>query len=217
MSKNLVEYFLILICAIFGKGRAQEQTAALLSLLKYRGFTRTLSALSRRQICFPWCPKGTEEFHPSVFRMFLKNPKMSTSVQPGCKTVCVQALIKYPLETTFAFFRALLYLEDGREEHCYEGLSILCQSLLRSFGCDQNRRALGHCVFWSLLGTIPVQQRTSGTEEGQYIANKTKYSFIDSFFYVLEMIYNGVINNGVYCDCLGKCDITQQLSYSQKK
>lgn len=165
----------------FGKGRAQGQTSALFSLTKCRDCTRILPALSRRQICFPWCPKGTEELHYSVFRMFPKNPNMTTSVQPGCKTVCAQALIKYPLETTFAFFRALLYLKDGKEKHYYEGLSVLCQSMLRSFGCDLNSKALGHCVFWSLIGTIPAQQRTSGTEEGQYIANKTKYSFVCSF------------------------------------
>lgn len=181
MSKNLVEYFLLLICAIFGKGRAQEQTAALFSLPKCRGCTRILSAFSTRQICFPCCPKGTEELHYSVFRMFPKNPKMSTSVQPGFKTVCVQALIKYPLETTFASFRAILYLKDGKDKHYYDRLSVLGQSMLRSFGCDLNRRALGHCVFWSLVGTIFVQQRISATEEGQYIANKTKYTFIDSF------------------------------------
>lgn len=83
--------------------------------------------------------------------------------------------------------------------------------MLGCFGCDLNRRALVHCVFWSLVGRIPVQQRTSGTEEGWYIANKTKYTFID-FFHALEIIYNVVINNGVYCVCLGKCDRTLSSS-----
>lgn len=88
-----------------------------------------------------------QELPYSVFRMFPKNLKMSTSVQPGCKTVCVQALIKYPLETIFTFFRALWYFKHGKEKHYYDRLSVPSQSMLRSFGCDLNRRALGSLCF----------------------------------------------------------------------
>lgn len=122
-------------------------------------------------------------------------------------TVCVQALLKYPLEITFAFFRALLYLKDGKEKHYYDGLSVLCQSMLRSFGYDQNRRALGHCVFWSLLGTIPLQFLYSKELQAlrkDNILQTKQTTVLQTLFHVLEMIYNGVINKGVCCDCLGK-------------